>query len=179
MLSSQRSVEVDSFLIDYGHWHVRELELDGDKLQWMWGEMQCHPALFSAFTRDNKELFIELLQNRFSLWYEVVDDEGKILGVVYITDLNQGFDANFHVMFFDNKPSEKAELVKEIIRLVFARFPYLHRLTISVPVIYFATVRAAKRIGFVEEGRKRQSKMIKSSLGWCDEVILGLLAGEI
>lgn len=177
MLSLERSVEADSFLIDHGHWHVREMQLDKEKLLWLWKEMQQYTSLFSDLTRNNEQLFLKVIQDPFSYWLEIVDDDETVIGIMYVTELFKTVDANLHLLFLDRKPTEKALLVRDIIRHIFDKFPYLHRLTASMPSIYHATCRLAKRVGMCEEGRRREAVLIKHK--WCDEVIFGILSSDL
>jgi RimJ/RimL family protein N-acetyltransferase len=50
-------------------------------------------------------------------------------------------------------------------------------MTATIPAIYHTTVRLLKRMGFKEEGRKRQSLLMYGNK--VDEMIFGLLAVEI
>ena len=177
MLSLERGIEADSFLINYGHWHVREMQLDAPKVKWLWGEMQQYTSLFSDLTRNNEKIFISVIQDPFSYWLEIVDDDENIVGVLYLTELYKTIDANMHLIFFDRRPSEKAPLVRDIIKYLFEKFPYLHRITASFPDIYHATLRLAKRVGMIEEGRRREAILIKRK--WCNEVIFGILSSDV
>ena len=177
MYGSFGEPSVDRILITYGPWLVRELRLDHQKLEWLWAEMQKYPSLFSDLTQHNENVFLDMIEDKFTYFLEIINDNEETVGLFYVTELYKGIDASVHLLFFDRKPSEKAELCKEILLHVFDKFPYLHRLTATIPSIYHATIRLAKRIGFVQEGTKRQSLMIKHK--WCDEVIFGTIAGEL
>lgn len=176
LLSSERSTEVSNILITSGPWRVRELELSPGKAESLWEELKKYRTLFSDFTRNHRELFFNLLQDPFSFWLEVLAEDDSTLGIMYVTGLDQLTDASLHLMFFDRKPTEKSELVKEMIELIFERFPSLNRLSASLPDIYHATIRLAKRSGMVEEGIRRKSTLIGGQLR--DEIMLGILAEE-
>lgn len=177
MLSSALDIEAGSILIEHAHWRVREMLFDSEKIKWLWDEMQKYPTLFSDLTRGNVEVYKALIQNPYSYWLEVLSEDDQTLGILYVTDLYRMIDANVHLIFFDRRAVEKTELVKDMLRLVFDKFPSLHRITAVVPSIYHATIRLAKRVGFKQEGIKRQSQLIRHE--WCDEFILGLLAGDL
>lgn len=176
LLGSERSGETSSILITHGPWKVKELELVPGKTQWLWTEMRKYRTLFSDFTKDNEQLFISILQDPYSYWLEVIDEQDQTVGMMYVTDLDLLTDANIHLMFFDRKAAEKAELVKEMVELVFKKFTTLTRLTASFPELYHATIRLARRAGFTEEGRKRAVTMIGGRPQ--DELIFGILAQE-
>lgn len=176
MLSSERGVEARCVLA-YGEWSVVELALTPEKLKWIWEEMNRFRTLFSDFTRGDFDTFYAVITSHDSVWLEILDGQGQTVGIAYWTDMLRMLDAECHLIFFDGKPAEKTELCREIARWFFIEYPQFHRMTATLPHIYHATIRLAKRIGFVEEGRKRQARLIGGRL--VDEVILGLLAEEL
>lgn len=147
-----------------------------EKIGWLWMQMQRFRTLFSDITKNDADNFYNLLILPNSYWIEILDSENYIIGVVYVTGMQQVVDADVHLMFFDRRPAEKVELCKKIAGWLFDTF-HFHRLTATIPMIYYATVRLAEKIGFVHEGRKRQSQLMGSR--WVDEVILGLLYSEV
>ena len=176
MFSEQRGVEADSCLIELGNWKVRELPLTQEKVDWLWEQVKRYPTLFSDLTRGKAHAFVALLETPYSYWLEVLGIEDQIVGIVYVTELNQHIDANIHLFFVDRNLSNKSELVKEIVEHIFNKFPALHRLTASIPTIYFATKRLALRSGFKLEGTIREALLIGGK--WSDEVRYGILAKE-
>ena len=177
MFSSECGLYDPCVLIDSGELRVVELVLTINKVQWLWTEMRKYRSLFSDLTRGDPSNFSSLITLKDSYWLEIIGPEDDTIGIVYWTNLYQLIDADVHSMFFDRKPAEKVDLCKEIARLFFTRFPQCHRMTATLPVIYHATIRLARRIGFVEEGTKRQSQLMGSK--YVNEVILGLLAEEL
>lgn len=176
MLSGERDIEVDSYLISHGPWKVRELPLDAVKAAWLWEKVQTFKTIYSDLIPDKATAFAAMLQNPFSFWLEIVGEEGPV-GLFYVDGLDQVVDANIHLLFYDRKLGDKSELIKEMIELVFRRFPGLHRLTAALPDIYFGTKRLALRSGLKPEGVKRQALLIGGR--WVDEALYGVLAHEV
>jgi hypothetical protein len=175
MLQPQRKAEARCIL-EYDRWKVYELALDLEKLKWLWDEMQKYRTLFSDFTRGSPENFYEVVKLEDSLWLDIREGD-KTIGIGYWTNLANVIDPEVHLMFFDRKPAEKVALCKEVLRWFFKEFPGAVRMTATLPEIYHATIRLAKRIGFRFEGKKRRSQLMGGR--YVDEVILGLLVEEL
>ena len=190
MLSSERGTEA-SCILEFDRWRVVEMQLTPEKLKWLWEEMNRYRTLFSDLTRGDVENFYDLITSPNSLWLEIYENGylpggnnsdinpywGKMIGIAYWTGMQNLMDADAHLIFFDRKPAEKADLCREIIRWFFDRNPEIHRMSATLPHIYHATIRLAKKIGFRIEGRKRQSQLMGGRR--VDEVMLGLLASEV
>jgi RimJ/RimL family protein N-acetyltransferase len=177
LFSEQRSVEANSILGEVGVWKWRELPLTKDKIDLLWTKVQNYRSLFSDLIPARAHAFLALLENPYTYWIEVLNDKDETVGVIYLSDMQQAVDANIHLIFFDGELTNKAELVKEVIEHLFRRFPGLHRLSASIPSVYFATKRLAVKVGFKQEGNKVQALLIGGR--WCDETIYGVLAKEV
>lgn len=159
----------------YHKWTVSDLELTPEKLLFIWEKFNHTKALFSDLTLGDVAVFRDVLLSRDTLWFEVKDDADQLVGLMYLTNTQWVIDAEVHIVFFDRKLAEKAPLCLETIQWVFRNFPF-RRLTAVIPSIYFVTIRLAKKIGFKEEGIKRESQLIGNK--WVDETILGILRSE-
>lgn len=177
MLSSERSADTGSFLLANGPWIARELKLTPEKIKDYWEVIRRFRTLFSDFTRDRFENYLNCLEDPNTFWIEVIDLLDQPVGLIYVTGLHQTIDAELHAIFFDRQLTNKVELTKLVIAFLFETFPALHRLTVSVPEIYHATVRYAKACGFRYEGKIRERFLFGGK--WVNEVTLGLLASEI
>lgn len=184
MLSSERGIETNCIL-EFDQWRVVEMQLTPEKLKWLWEEMNRYRTLFSDLTRGDVENFYDLITSPNSLWLEIYENgylgpdmiQHKMIGIAYWTGMQNLVDADAHLIFFDRKPAEKADLCREIIRWFFKENPEFHRMTATLPHIYHATIRLAKKIGFKIEGRRRQSQLMGGRR--VDEIMLGLLASEV
>src|SRR4051812_46261694 len=99
-----------------------EMQLTPEKMKWLWEEMNRYRTLFSDLTRGDVENFYDLMTSATSLWLEIYENvyldgmqQTKFVGIAYWTGMNNLLDADAHLIFFDRKPAEKAELCKEII----------------------------------------------------------------
>lgn len=174
MLGGERDSHAGCVL-KHDRWQVVPLELTPEKLLWLWKEMNGYKALFSDTTKGDVANFMTLVQLPDSYWLEVLEG-GKPVGIIYWTDMCDLISAQVHVIFWDRKLGEKVELCREVARHFFRTFPH-HRIEAVLPVTYHPTLKLAKKIGFVQEGIKRQSKVMDGKR--VNEVIFGLLDSEI
>lgn len=144
-----------------------------EKAKWLWEEMNRYRTLWNDFTRNDYDSWFDNLVRKDSFWLEVLKD-GVPVGVVYWTDLYQIIDLNVHCMFFDRDLATKTDLCRSIAQWFFLHFPEATRMTAIIPSIYHTTIRLLKRLGFKEEGRKRESLLMYGNK--VDELIFGLLA---
>jgi RimJ/RimL family protein N-acetyltransferase len=174
MLSSERDIEAGFILAREGL-ELSEMVLTPPKVTWLWRQMNRHRTLFSDLTRGSVENFVALVQMPHSYWMEVTRN-GEIIGVIYVEQLNLVTDCEAHVAFFDRKLADKVTLAQAALQHVFDKFG-VHRITVRMPKMYWTTVRFAKNVGFQYEGTRRQVYLIGGH--WQDEVILGILNGEV
>jgi len=173
----QRSHYDPNLLIaEFDRWKIQELIITPEKAAWIWEEMNKYRSLFSDITKGDLANFTRMLSQTDSLWFEVLDENEDIVGILYALNMHEVIDCEVHILFFDRKPAEKVLLCKQAVAWVFQRYP-LRRMTAIVPSIYYRTIKLAKNIGFKEEGRKRESALLGNK--WVDEVILGILRREV
>lgn len=175
MLGIERIHSVGRLLTRFDSWVVHEMLLDPDKMAWLWKECQKYPTLFSDLTRGSYENFLALFESPNTFWMEVYDGR-NLVGLIYLMKLDQVTDVEVHVLFFDRMLADKVGLCREVARWIFKEFKP-HRLSASMPVIYHAVIRLAKKIGFRVEGVRRESALLGGK--WVDELQLGLLASEL
>ena len=108
--------------------------------------------------------------------WEVWKVGGSVVGVIFFTNIVPGNDATGHYIFFDEKLSNKTEILKEIMAWAFENHTSsgwiaLRRLTIEIPDHASALVRHAhKRLGFggrfrhVLSSRMRNGKRQETSV---------------
>lgn len=177
MFRGQRSHYDPNLLIaEFDRWKIQELIITPEKAAWIWEEMNKYRSLFSDITKGDLANFTRMLSQTDSLWFEVLDENEDIVGILYALNMHEVIDCEVHILFFDRKPAEKVLLCKQAVAWVFQRYP-LRRMTAIVPSIYYRTIKLAKNIGFKEEGRKRESALLGNK--WVDEVILGILRREV
>lgn len=176
MFRSQRRVDPDSVLIHLDPYDVVEMKFDYDTAKWLWVEMNKYRTLWNDFTRGDFHTWYSTISARDSFWLEVLKD-GEPVGVMYWTGISQIVDCQLHGMFFDRNLTSKTEICRQIVVWFFQHFPECHRMTATIPAIYHASVRLIKRMGFKEEGRKRESVLMYGNR--IDEMVFGLLASEV
>ena len=109
------------------------------------------------------------------MWFEILV-EGETAGIICIVNMHKIVDVDAHIVFFDRDLADKVGLGKAFAQWLFANFP-IERVTVDIPVIYYATVRLVRKIGFKDEGRKRNAVLIGGR--WVDSYIFGLLREEV
>lgn len=157
-------------------YEVFEMHFTLEKAKWLWTEMNKYRTLWNDFTRGDFDSWFAILTAKDAYWLEVTKD-GETVGVVYWTDMIQIVDVQVHCMFFDRNLANKVEVCQRIAAWFFITFPECHRMTATIPAIFHATSRLLKRVGFKEEGRKRQSLLMHGNR--VDQMIFGLLASEV
>lgn len=176
VLRREREGVPGDILIRFAPYDVIEMRLTLEKAKWLWDEMNKYRTLWTDLTRGDFNSWYAIITSKDSYWVEVWKGE-EIVGVVYWTDLAQIFDVQVHAMFFDRDLAGKVEICQRIAWWFFLKFPECHRMTATIPGIYHATVRLLKRMGFREEGKKRESLLMYGN--WVDQMIFGLLASEV
>lgn len=100
-----------------------------------------------------------MLANRDARAWEVWDlqdslEDTKLVGILYVSAVIPGVDAQAHYAFFDGRLQDKTPILEEMIQWVFEDHPdegwrALERLTIEVPDYAFALAKHANRkLGF-------------------------------
>lgn len=104
----------------------------------------------------------------------VVDD---FVGMFYLTDIYPNIDAQAHYLFFDKKHYGREQLTKEMLKYLFDTYKF-HRLSIELPnYASQSTRRFIMNIGFVYEGKKRQSNILNEV--WYDTNLYGILQQDL
>lgn len=181
MQRSERRVDLDHplgrLVVRAAPWAVHELIFTPERIRWLGDELKKYPSLTTDPTRDDANRLWHAVSSPQSFWTEVWDEsQGKCVGILYASQIEVGVDAMFHPVFFDRHLTEKAPVCLEAIKWAQRQFS-LHRMTVAIPDIYFATVRLAKKLGFKLEGTRREVYMINGK--WCDELQFGLLTSEM
>ena len=151
------------------------MELGWPKIVRLWDKVKEHKTLFSDLTRDNFVNFVGYLTQAQSIWLEIYQD-GELIGIVCFTGMQSIVDIEVHMVVFDRRPAEKLPIMKEIVRYMFKNFP-INRITAHTPVIFYATIRLLKKLGFTEEGCKRQAMCISDR--WFDVTMHGITREEV
>ena len=165
-----------SVVVVEGRFSARYMRLTWPKLLMLWEQLKAYRMLFSDLTRGDLKNFIGYVTSQDTLWLEIWRDK-ELVGIVTLERMHQIVDADAHVLFLESHPTltDKIPVCKAIIAWIFASFP-LQRLTVEVPSVYRATGRFVKKLGFRQEGKKRQAILIDRH--WIDVYIFGLTRAE-
>lgn len=175
MLSGERSVGAGGFLVQYDRWVVRELELTREKLKWYWDTFTQFRSLgIDKSDEDDCQEFVDRFLGRKYVLWEIMEDD-KVAGL-WVLENPAGPTCHLHAYFFDRNLSEKTALSSYLVKMIFILFA-IHRLCITVPTMYFSTIRLAQRVGMRKEGELVESVMLNGR--WANQTVLGILREEV
>lgn len=159
---------------------VRPLELTPQNLWKMWNLSREFNTLFNEEIRGSFKKFLEVfirqspdgsVESNGLFW--VVDD---FVGILYMTDIVPGADANVHYSFFDRRQKGRAKLVREMLKFAFDKYKF-RRLSAHVPMYAIHGMMGfLESIGFKSEGRKSKGAFYRGE--WWDVNLFGILAEE-
>jgi hypothetical protein len=164
----------NSMKLEIDRWTVHDLSLTPEKTAALWKVIRRHRTLFSDLTRDDPDNFVRAVTAPYTMWLEV-RERGVIIGIIWFGDLHLVTEMTAHMAFFDRKPLEKLELCKEIIRWAFHTFP-IHRLSVTPPENYSATIRLMQKMGLTLEGTKREAVLLYGI--WRNQLLFGITRSE-
>lgn len=176
MHSSQRSIEHRDFLVSDGLYDIQHLSLTPQKLAWIWDMVKSYKTLHSDYGDKTGNTFVNRITSNSSVWFQVMQGD-VMVGVVFADLMNGWTDMEGHFFFFDKKPTEKIKVCQNLLKWLFVEFPSLDRISVNVPSIYFSTKRLVLRLGFKEEGAKRNGTRIGGRTH--DLVAYGILREDV
>ncbi|MEK0324153.1 MAG: GNAT family protein [Nitrosopumilus sp.] len=156
---------------------IRKEYMTPAKIGELWNEFKKHDVLFMDEIKGDPEAFIDIMLNPRSMWMEIFSlEKDKPIGIASLNKIIPGFDAEGHFSFWDGKGSGRENLSLLILKWVFTRYK-LRRITGMIPLNQKGTLRFIKRLGFQEEGVKREGTLRHGR--WIDLAIFGLLHSEL
>jgi RimJ/RimL family protein N-acetyltransferase len=170
---SGRHTYLVQLLYEFGH---ATEALTEEKMAEIWLNAKKHPVLFGDDTVFSLREFVALLLSPIGVWMDVSDESGKQIGVFYVTSVIPGFDATGHFAFWDSIASGRQYLVHCVMKWVMDRYK-LHRLSAETPPYQTGTIRFLKKLGFVEEGERREA--VKHGGEWKPLAMFGILDHEL
>lgn len=151
--------------------------LTPQKIQELWIEFSKHDTLFSDYTRGKVEPYLDVLFHPGAVIAEIYNlSKGTPHGVLMMTRVIPGFDALAHFTVWDSKVRGKEMLFLQMMRYWMREFN-LHRLSAEIPGHMTGVIRFARRLGFVEEGIRREGNLHKGA--WMDMTMFGILQSEV
>lgn len=171
-------MEVDGFSIRMLHeFGSRQEYMDNAKIGELWNEFKRHDVLFMDEIKGDPEAFIDIMLNPRSMWMEVFSlEHDKPIGIISLSNIIPGFDATGHFAFWDGKGSGRENLALHVAQWLFNRYR-LRRMTAMIPLNQKGVIRFTKRLGFQQEGVKREGTLRHDQ--WIDLAIFGLLHSEL
>lgn len=150
-----------------------------ERLRELWELLKPFDTLFGDFVNGDFEHFVRMFVMQDSNGVPVptglfwdIDDVG-MFSLTEIKPLDSGLA---HFLFWDQKFKGREELCRGMIRYAFETYKF-HRVRTEVGLFAPHTLNAVKRIGFVQEGRKRQAVMYKGD--WFDVNTYSILKEDL
>lgn len=130
--------------------------LDAAKVGELWRIASRHEVLFSDFTAGKIEPFLQILFDPSSIWLEIFREGSGPVGVAYLNHIIPRFDALGHFAVWDGVASGREEIFWLIAEWMFSNFE-LRRISCEIPPYQSGVIRFTKRLGFKQEGVKREA----------------------
>jgi len=147
------------------------------KIRDLWKEYSKHDVLFSDQTRGDVETFVLALMDPKAVWFEFFDiTNAKNIGVASLTDIIPLYDAYGHFAFWDGIARGREDLIWELMSVCFEEFG-LHRISVEIPVYQKGAIRMIGRLGFKEEGERREVVLYNGK--WVNTKLFGLTVAEL
>lgn len=163
-------------------YRIEPLVWSVDKMKELWARF----AQVEVFTDDGPQdlqSFVQYVLTNTAVWFVIVEEEtGEEVGLIFVdTFIRSPLDgsylsAQFHAMIWDAKAAPRRSLAKPFFVWLFKTFG-LHRLESVVPATHGGAIRNLRRMGFSDEGLKRES--VRYGGVWVNTVILSLLDREV
>jgi hypothetical protein len=141
----------------------------------LWSKYSKYKVLFSDVVVNNPQQFCSIILAPTTIVL-LVKQEGKDVGLLYITDIRPLHSADAHYFFWDRKTDGRQRLILVAMRWAMDEFK-LHRLNSAIPITAYSALHRVRRIGMYLEGRKRQSIRIQGK--WLDTLLFSVIREEI
>lgn len=136
------------------------------------------PSQMRAITKEAAQSWVDSHEADPLAW--VIETEGRMIGAVRLHTVNHADKRANIAIGILSETHLGAGLGTDAMR-VLASHAFgtlgLHRISCRVLAFNHRAIAAYKKLGFVQEGRERQSARIGAE--WHDDIILGLLADEL
>ncbi len=136
------------------------------------------PSVVRPLTEDAAAAWVDALAREKYGW--VIESEGELLGSIRLHSLNYA-DHRAHLAIGILDESRLGQGYGSAAMRLVAAFAFeqlkFHRLTLRVLDFNQRAIAAYRKVGFIEEGRERESACIGGK--WHDDIIMGLLAPDL
>lgn len=143
-------------------------------------EVQQYTGTKHIGTEEEIRQYVERIVEDDSRYdFLIINAKGQIIGESVINEINNdNKSANFRIALFKSEYCGQGigtEVIKMTLQFGFEKLK-LHRIELEVFSFNERAYTAYRRVGFIEEGRKRDAEFINSQ--YCDVIIMGILHDE-
>ena len=142
-----------------------------ENIRHLWTRFARHRVLASDFAYGEPGVFFRMIMARTTVVLKVGD-----VGILYLTDLIPGYDAEGHYFFWDRVTDGRHKLILHGLKWAMDSFN-LHRVNIDIPKHAYAALHRVHKIGFRLEGVSKEAILYKEK--WHDVFHFGVLVSEL
>ncbi len=147
------------------------------KIKEIWEHAKEFDILFTDHTRGDFTVFMDILMNPTSVWLEIYrETDDRSIGLFILSHVLPNYDAQAHFTFWDSIAGGRQDLILQAAEVLFKAYN-LRRMSAHVPKYMAGVIRFVKKLGFKEEGEKREAFLKNGE--WVPAILLGLLESEL
>ena len=158
---------------------VRPTKLTLEHFQFIWEKLSQFDVLFNDWTRGDFKAFVDRFIQKTedgtyicpSLMWDVDD-----VGLFVLSNVRPAISAEAHFTFWDRRFSGREDLCRAMLQYVFDRYKF-KRIEVRIPIYARPALAAVERIGFIHEGRLRDSVLYKDN--WHDVNLYSMLPKDM
>lgn len=175
------SFEVEARCSDGRVYKIRPMAWDLEEIEKAWKRWKNYEIL-SDDVPSTLDGFTIYVTGNGAIWFEVVDEQGDQVGLVYLSELipslttGRYISCQFHATIWDAKIGPRIELARAFIIRIIQVFGF-HRIQCEIPLRFGGAIRVMKRIGFKEEGILRSARRYHGE--WYNVLLFGLIENEV
>jgi RimJ/RimL family protein N-acetyltransferase len=158
--------------------YVRPTELSLERLRFIWDKLKDFKVLFNDHVAGDFQAFINHFIVQVDGEYTAaglmwdVDD----VGMFFLNEIRPAISGTAHFTFWDKRTKGREDLCRDMIRYVFDTYKFV-RIETRVPLYAKSALAATERIGFIQEGRLRDSVLYEGK--WFDVNVYSILPRDL
>lgn len=156
-------------------YEIRPYEASIESLERLWSEAGQYSFLFSEFSENDRDYFVNYFISPGVVVLEVFDDDAPV-GLLYADQLRLQHSARVHYFFSDRKQKTREPVLLAALAWFMDSFN-LNRVSIEIPWHAYSALRRVQAMRIFPEGIRRGS--IKHNGKWRDEILFGVLHEEL
>lgn len=161
-------------------YEIRPYRATVEGVETLWERAGRHSFLFSEFTANDREFFIQYFLQPGVLVVEAwkMDNAGtdEPVGILYADQVRPDHSARVHYFFWDKIQRTREPLILATLDWFMDQFS-LHRVSIEIPWFAYSALRRVHSMNIRPEGIRRES--IRGENRWSDEIIFSVLRDEL